>query len=249
MKRTAVLLIAALLALALAACGDYGTNGKTETGGESLKADTTRAAETAETAENTEKTELSETEQAYLDKNGNIIFRAFTELTGEEFVALAEKQGYEPYENEYVMSGFADEGLSRGFQKNFYADYIQVYNSTEDYRTGEDIRSADKGDLAKMAVGMNVKGEYQDGMEAISDVFDGFDVVDEWKNPDAERSIGAVIVKDAAGTEYLVLYTTEFYTNSSAVVSFISRTNEYFAANPLNGADTVEAVWSQSYGK
>ena len=84
--------------------------------------------------------------------NGAVLFRAFLELSGEEFVSLVEEQGFAWYEDDYVMSGFGDSGKSSGFQKNYLADYIQVYNSTTDYRSYEDIKSAGKGDLAKMGV-------------------------------------------------------------------------------------------------
>ena len=146
------------------------------------------------------------------------------------------------------MSGFGDSGKSSGFQKNYLADYIQVYNSTTDYRSYEDIKSAGKGELAKMAVAFNVKGEYTDGQEAISIVFDGLEIGDAKKDPNDERGSGAARIKDENGTEYLVQYATEFYTNNTAVVSFIVRTDDYFAANPFAGTiHSIDAAWSMIY--
>ena len=246
MKKLLALLIAASLLFSLAACGGSGKSDGSKTGaddtvtepaqndGETTNADETAAEQTAE-------------ESPYF-QNGALLFRAFLELSGEEFVSLVEAQGFEWYDDDYVMSGFGDSGKSSGFQKNWLADYIQVYNSTTDYRSYEDIKAAGKGELAKMAVAFNVNGEYADGQEAISKVFDGLEIGDAKKDPNDERGSGAVRIKDESGLEYLVMYTTEFYTNNTAVVSIIVRTDEFFAANPFAGTiHSIDAVWSMLY--
>ena len=241
MKRILALLIAAALLLSLAACGGSGKNGDTDT------ADTaTGTAQNNE--ENTLADEITEfpAEGSDYIRNGALIFRAFTELPGEEFVSLVEAQGYAWYDDDYVMSGFADEGKSSGFQKSFLAEYIQVYNSPTDYRSYEDIKAAGKGELAKMAVAFNVKGEYADGQAALSAAFDGLEILDTHKDPYDEKGSGAARIKDANGTEYLVMYTSEFYTNNTAAVSFIVRTDAYLSANPFGEtADSVDAAWSR----
>ena len=123
-----------------------------------------------------------------------------------------------------------------------------MYNSTTDYRSYEDIKAAGKGELAKMAVAFNVNGEYADGQEAIPKVFDGLEIGDAKKDPNDERGSGAVRIKDESGTEYLVQYAAEFYTNNTAVVSIIVRTDEFFAANPFAGTiHSIDAVWSMLY--
>ena len=246
MKKLLAFLLAAILVFALAACADPAqeSGGKTEDTQAASAAVETFAPETEQPTEATFGSAFAD----YLDADGNVLFRAFLELNGEELVSLIEEREYEWYENEYVMSGFADEGKSNGFQKNYFGTYIQIYNSTSDYRSYEDIRAAGKGDAAKMAVAMNVKGEYQTGEEAVLEIFDGMETVRSWKDPKYGDSIGAVCLKDGGGTEYLVVYSTEFYSGGSAVVSLICRTNDYFAANPLGGADTIEAVWNQYYG-
>lgn len=246
MKKLLALLIAASLLFALAACGNSGKNDGSGTGtdgtvtepakndGETTSADGTTAEQTAEAS-------------PYF-QNGALLFRAFLELSGEEFVSLVEAQGFAWYEDDYVMSGFGDTGKSSGFQKNWLADYIQVYTSPTDYRNYEDIKSAGKGDLAKMAVAFNVKGEYADGQEAINAVFDGLEIADTKKDPNDEKGSGAARIKDENGTAYFVLYTTEFYTNNTATVSVIVRTDGYLAANPFAGtANSVDAAWSQIY--
>jgi hypothetical protein len=44
------------------------------------------------------------------------------------------------------------------------------------------------------------------------------------------------------------MYTSEFYTNNTAAVSFIVRTDAYFAATPFGGtADSIDAAWSRLY--
>ena len=246
MKKLLALLIAASLLFSLAACGGSGKNDGSKTGaddtvtepaqndGETTSADETAAEPTAE-------------ESPYFN-NGAVLFRAFLELSGEEFVSLVEEQGFAWYEDDYVMSGFGDSGKSSGFQKNYLADYIQVYNSPTDYRSYEDIKSAGKGDLAKMGVAFNVKGEYADGQEALSAVFDGLEIADTRKDPYDEKGSGAALIKDENGTEYFVLYTTEFYTNKTATVSIVVRTDDFLAANPFAGtANSVDAAWSQIY--
>lgn len=240
MKKVLALLIAAAMVLSLAACsGTSGSDPSTESGSEDVATGATEATTAAEDTGN-------DAAGAWF-KDGNLVFRAFLELTGEELVALVEGQGYEWYENEYVMSGFADQTQSSGFQKDFYGRYIQVYNSPTDYRGYEDIKAAAKGALAQMAVAFNVKGEYQDGQEAMSGIFDGLEIAGSWKDPYDERGSGAVRVKDGDGVEYLALYTTEFYAGAPAVVSVIVRTDAYFAANPFAGAESVDAVWSGNY--
>lgn len=230
MKKAAALFIVLIMVFSLAAC-----SGSSQKSGSEDK--------TTETSENTS---ISAAEQAYI-KDGNIIFRAFLELTGEELVSLAEGQGYEKYENENVMTGFADRQKSNGLQKNFYGSFIQVYNSPTDYWSYETIKSAGKGELAKMAVAFNVKGEYANGQDAMPGIFDGLEIVGSWKDPNDEKGSGAVRIKDGSGTEYLGLYTTEFYSGAPAAVSIIVRTDAYFAANPFAGASSIETVWSQNY--
>ena len=103
MKRILALLIAAALLLSLAACGGSGKNGDTDT------ADTaTGTAQNNE--ENTLADEITEfpAEGSDYIRNGALIFRAFTELPGEEFVSLVEAQGYAWYDDDYVMSGFPE---------------------------------------------------------------------------------------------------------------------------------------------
>ena len=246
MKRMLALLIAAALLFSLAACGGSGENGSPDAG----VSDTANGS-----AQNNEENTLADEVSAFpaedsdYFKNGALVFRAFTELPGEEFVTLVEAQGYAWYDDDYVMSGFADEGKSSGFQKNYLAEYIQVYNSPSDYRSHEDIRAAGKGELAEMAVAFNVKGAYADGQAAFSDVFDGLEILDTHKDPYDEKGSGAARIKDANGAEYLVMYTSEFYSNNTAAVSFIVRTDAYFSANPFDGtADSIDAVWSRISG-
>lgn len=245
MKKLLALLIAASLLFSLAACGGSGKNDGSKTGADDT---VTEPAQNDETTIADETTAEQTAEESPYFNNGAVLFRAFLELSGEEFVSLVEAQGYEWYEDDYAMSGFADAGKSNGFQKNYLADYIQVYNSTTDYRSYEDIKAAGKGDLAKMGVAFNVKGEYADGQEAISIVFDGLEIGDAKKDPNDERGSGAVRIKDESGLEYLVMYTTEFYTNNTAVVSIVVRTDEFFAANPFAGTiHSIDAVWSMLY--
>ena len=243
MKRILALLITAALLFSLAACGGSGKNG-----GPDADVSDTASASAQNNEENTLADEVTAfpAEDSEYYKNGALVFRAFTELPGEEFVSLVEAQGYAWYNDDYVMSGFADEGKSSGFQKNFLAEYIQVYNSPSDYRSYEDIRSAGKGDLAKTAVAFNVKGAYADGQAAVADVFDGLEILDTHKDAYDEKGSGAARIKDGNGTEYLVMYTSEFYTDNTAAVSFIVRTDAYFAATPFGGtANSIDAAWSR----
>ena len=245
MKKVLAMLIAAALLLSLAACGGAGKGDGSETGADDT---TAGSAQNGEEITGADETAAQPDEGSAYFKNGAILFRAFLELSGEEFVSLVEAQGFEWYEDDYVMSGFADAGKSSGFQKNFLADYIQVYNGPTDYRSYEDIRSAGKGDLAKMAVAFNVKGGYADGQDALAAVFDGLEIADARKDPNDEKGSGAARVKDANGAEYLAMYTTEFYTNNTAAVSVIVRTDDYLAANPFAGtAGSIDAAWSQIF--
>ena len=246
MKRLLVMLIAAALALSLASCGTTGENGGSDTVADGTATEPVRAAE--ESTDGGETTAAQAAEESEYFKNGAVLFRGFLELSGEEFVSLVEAQGYEWYDDDYVLSGFADAGASSGFQKNFLTDYIEVFDGPTDFRSYEDIKSAGKGDLSGMGVAFNVRGEYADGSESISVVFDGLEIGEVRKDPYDEKGSGAARVKDGNGTEYLALYTTEFYTNGTATVSIIVRTNEYFAANPFGGtASSIDAVWSQLY--
>ncbi len=246
MKKITVTLIAAALILTLASCGGPVNNGVSGTGADGTATEPAQSIEesTAESAT----AEAQTAEESEYFKDGAVLFRAFLELSGEEFVSLVEAQGYEWYDNDYVLSGFAGEGASSGFQKSYLADYIQVCDSATDFRSYEDIKSAGKGDLSGMGVAFNVRGEYADGSESISFVFDGLDTVEIRKDPNDEKGSGAALIKDGSGKEYLAMYTTEFYTNGTATVSFIVRTDEYFAANPFGGtASSIDAVWSQLY--
>ncbi len=212
MKKLFALLLTAALLLSLAACGKDDSGSKNESSSDSAVTD------------------------GYLDPYGNLTFRAFTELTGEELVKLAE--GHDFTWNETVI--FA--GEKPGFDRDYGAYYFQAYNDSETYWSYDDYKAADKGAVPLMGLKMRVKGDFPGGQDAVADVFAGMEIVKSFQYPGySNDTCGEVLVKNDAGTEYLVYY---FWENESNV-ELTCRTDAYFAKNHIKDCNSIEEYWNQ----